>query len=86
MDLASNGMIVLLMDPIGQGERLQYDRYDENGTYMVGRTSREHTYIGQQCVLLGTNVARFILWDLMRAVDYLESLDISGRLGACALH
>jgi len=83
LDLAANGIIVLLMDPIGQGERFQYDLYDDNGTYMIGSCSREHTYIGQQCILTGSNVARFMIWDMMRAIDYLESLDIvdSSRIG-----
>ncbi len=76
MDLASNGIIVFLVDPIGQGERLQYDKWDENGNYLVGRTSREHTYLGQQCVLTGSSLAQYMIWDLMRAIDYLETLDI----------
>ena len=75
LDLVANGMIVLLIDPISQGERFQYDLYDEAGNYMVGRTTREHTYIGQQHILTGSNVARYMIWDLMRAIDYLESLD-----------
>lgn len=83
LDLANNGLIVLVVDPIGQGERLQYDRYEPDGTYSVGRITREHTYIGQQCVLTGSNLARYMIWDLMRAIDYLESLDIvdSSRIG-----
>lgn len=76
LDLVANGLIVLLMDPISQGERFQYNLYDESGNYMVGRTTREHTYIGQQCILTGSNVARYMIWDMMRAIDYLESLDI----------
>lgn len=34
----------------------------------------EHSYAGLQCTLVGANIARYFIWDLVRAVDFLESL------------
>ena len=76
IDLANNGLIVLIIDPIGQGERLQYRDYDENGKYELVSCTYEHTYLGEQLAVSGANIAGFMVWDLMRAVDFLESLDI----------
>ncbi|MCL2517890.1 MAG: alpha/beta hydrolase family protein [Oscillospiraceae bacterium] len=75
LDLIKNGMAAFAIDPIGQGERLQYDDFDENGNYNVGWTTSEHNYEGNQCAMTGANVARYMIWDLMRGIDYLETLD-----------
>ena len=68
--MARRGMIVLAYDPPGQGERSQY--WDAAaGKSRPGLGTREHTMAGQQCLLTGTNVARYEIWDGIRAVDYL---------------
>ena len=68
--LVKAGMAVLAMDSYGQGERCSY--YDEAcHRERIGRCTREHDYAGFQCMLLGDSVARYLLWDAMRAVDYL---------------
>ena len=70
--LVKAGMAVLAMDSYGQGERCSY--YDEVcHRERIGRCTREHDYAGFQCMLLGDSVARYLLWDAMRAVDYLVS-------------
>ncbi len=70
--IASSGLIVFVVDPIGQGERLSY--YDtELGTYLITPTVGDHQYAGNQCVLMGDSIARYFIADAMRAVDYLET-------------
>jgi len=73
IDLVNNGFIVLSVDPIGQGERMQY--YDKFlGRALIRGGIIEHSYAGFQNTLIGSNIARYFIWDLVRAVDFLESL------------
>lgn len=70
LNLVKKGFIVLAIDPIGQGERLQY--YDqEKGYSIVGNSTKEHSYPSVQVSLLGKSIARFFVWDGIRAIDYL---------------
>src|SRR5437867_757391 len=70
--LAQKGYVALAWDPIGQGERIQL--YDSDfGDSKVLRSTTEHTIIGIQCILAGDNLARYTIWDGMRALDYLLS-------------
>ena len=70
--LARNGYAVLAYDPVGQGERLQ--SWDAESKRFLSRAcGGEHSAIGHQCVLTGTNLALYRIWDGMRAMDYLES-------------
>jgi cephalosporin-C deacetylase-like acetyl esterase len=69
---ARNGFVVLTYDPIGQGERIQ--NYDPDfKQWKAGSSTTEHTVIGIQCLLTGQNLARYTVWDGMRALDYLLS-------------
>ena len=65
---ARRGFVVLVYDPVEQGER--YQKRD-------GRTSwsatREHDNIGIRALLLGESAAQVRLFDGMRAIDYLAS-------------
>ncbi len=70
--IASCGVIVMLMDPPGQGERHTYFEESIN-RLMVGGTCDEHEYLGKQSVLIGDSIARYFITDAMRAVDYLMS-------------
>jgi len=68
--LATKGFVALTWDPIGQGERLQI--YDEDlGESKVGDSTTEHTVVGTQCLLVGDHLARYTIWDGMRALEYL---------------
>ncbi len=67
-DLARNGFVVLAIDPIGQGERLQYW---ENGEPQQTICTFEHTHAGFPFVLMGASVARHFVWDAIRGFDYL---------------
>jgi cephalosporin-C deacetylase-like acetyl esterase len=69
---ARNGFVALTYDPIGQGERIQLYDPDLKGSKAKDST-KEHTIIGIQCLLTGQNLARYTIWDAMRAVDYLQS-------------
>src|SRR5690348_2375545 len=70
--LAVKGFVALTWDPVGQGERLQM--YDEDlRESKVGDSTTEHTVLGTQCMLIGDHLARYTIWDGMRALDYLLS-------------
>ncbi|MHC4332136.1 MAG: alpha/beta hydrolase family protein, partial [Planctomycetota bacterium] len=71
--LARQGYVVLIYDPIGQGERLQYP--DEDLKSRVGVGVREHLYAGNQQFLVGEFIGSWRAWDGMRALDYLLSRD-----------
>ena len=82
IELARNGFVVLSIDPIGQGERVQ--SYDPETGETARQSIREHTYLGQQCAVAGANLSRYMVWDMIRALDYLEGRpDVDGsRIGA----
>lgn len=70
ISLVRRGFVVLAFDPVGQGERTQY--YDpELGQSRVGGATTEHTLAGMQCLLTGTALACYFVWDGIRALDYL---------------
>lgn len=70
ISFVKHGMLVLAFDPPGQGERSEY--FDAAaGRSRVGIGTREHIQAGLQCLLTGTNFARYETWDGVRAVDYL---------------
>jgi dienelactone hydrolase len=71
ISLAKRGILVLAWDPPGQGERVQYpDASGQKSRFNDGGPG-EHTMAGIQCLLTGTNSARYFIWDGMRALDYL---------------
>ncbi len=67
--LARQGYVVLIYDPIGQGERLQYP--GENLKSRIGVGVREHLYAGNQQFLVGEFFGSWRAWDGIRALDYL---------------
>ncbi|MGA3323513.1 MAG: alpha/beta hydrolase family protein [Terriglobia bacterium] len=70
--LARRGYVAFTWDTIGQGERVQlYDPDLEAGK--ISESTDEHTDMGVQCLLLGDTLARYTIWDGMRALDYLLS-------------
>jgi len=83
-EIASSGLVVLCMDPVGQGERLSYMEYGYSAPLVPACTS-DHQYAGEQCLLAGDTITRYFIADAMRAVDYLQSrpeVD-SEKIGAC---
>jgi cephalosporin-C deacetylase-like acetyl esterase len=69
---ARRGYVCLTWDPIGQGERIQIYDPDFQDSQLAGSTT-EHTILGVQCLLAGDSVARYTIWDGIRALDYLVS-------------
>lgn len=68
--LALAGLIVLAIDPPGQGERYSYYEPALAGCTVECGTS-EHDYAGFQCWLAGDSIARYFVHDAMRALDFL---------------
>jgi cephalosporin-C deacetylase-like acetyl esterase len=77
--LVKRGYLVLSWDPLGQGERSQFwDKDTKKSRYNL--ICAEHAVMGNLAYLAGTNLARWEVWDGMRAVDYLLSRsDVDGR-------
>lgn len=69
--LARQGYVVLIFDPIGQGERLQYP--DEHLKPTIGVGVAEHLLAGNQQFLVDEFFGTWRAWDGMRALDYLLS-------------
>ena len=70
--LARRGYVSLAWDTLGQGERIQLYDEDLRGSKLV-RSTTEHTMQGIQCLLVGDSLARYTIWDGIRALDYLLS-------------
>ena len=67
--LARQGYVVLIYDPISQGERLQY--VNDQLQSEIGVGVREHLYAGNQQFLVGEFIGSWRAWDGIRALDYL---------------
>lgn len=67
--LARNGFVVLVIDPVSQGERMQL--VDPSGKFLTRGGTTEHTLLNAQATLLGTNLPAEELWDNVRGLDYL---------------
>ena len=93
--LAKRGYVVLTYDTIGQGERYQAVNprakvysdlpFDPAISLVSGRPNTlEHCLVGNQCFLAGINLARFVIWDGIRALDYLTSRpEVDGERIGC---
>ena len=86
--LALRGYLVISWDPVGQGERSQiWDAKAKKSRYNL--ICGEHAVMGNLAYLAGANLARWEIWDGMRAVDYLltradvdgERISITGTSG-----
>jgi dienelactone hydrolase/pimeloyl-ACP methyl ester carboxylesterase len=76
--LARLGYLVLIFDPIGQGERLQY--VDASWKPMRGTGTGEHNFAGIQQLLVDERFCAWRAWDGIRALDYLTSRnEVDGR-------
>jgi len=80
IELVLNGMVVFCIDPPGQGETQILPQRED-----VKRGTQEHSYIGLSCTLTGTNIARYFIWNIMRAVDFLNTLYFVNKekIGIC---
>ncbi|MDO9540977.1 MAG: acetylxylan esterase, partial [Kiritimatiellia bacterium] len=69
--LAAKGYLVLLYDPLSQGERTQYP--GKEGLAQPKGCCQEHNMMGNQMSLIGEFFGKWRLWDGIRALDYLLS-------------
>lgn len=70
--LVQRGYLVISWDPVGQGERSQFwNAKDKKSRYNL--ICAEHAVMGNLAYLAGANLARWEIWDGMRAIDYLLS-------------
>jgi dienelactone hydrolase len=83
--MAKNGVACFCYDPVGQGERRHF--FEADGKITFTGTTQEHNLMGVGSTLLGTSVARYMIWDGMRAIDYLQGRpDIDPkRIGAMGI-
>jgi hypothetical protein len=86
--LVGRGYVVISWDPVGQGERSQF--WDATaGRSRYNLVCGEHAVMGNLAYLAGANLARWEIWDGIRAVDYLltrpevdgERISITGTSG-----
>jgi hypothetical protein len=90
LNLVRKGFVVLAIDPVGQGERLE-SIDPATGVSALSTTSPtiEHAYAGAQLFLTGGSMARVMTWDGIRAIDYLltrpevdsDRIGVTGRSG-----
>ncbi len=86
--LVQRGYVVISWDPVGQGERSQFWNA-KAGKSRYNRICAEHAVLGNLAYLAGTNLARWEIWDGLRAFDYLltrsevdpERINITGTSG-----
>ena len=86
--LAGRGYVVISWDPVGQGERSQFWN-SAAGKSRYNLVCGEHAVMGNLAYLAGANLARWEIWDGIRAVDYLltrpevdgERISITGTSG-----
>ncbi|WP_260704091.1 alpha/beta hydrolase [Edaphobacter flagellatus] len=75
VSLARRGFLVLAIDPVGQGERMEHlDPATHKPLLQIGGTP-EHMADGLPVLLTGTNIGRYFIWDGIRGIDYLQSRD-----------
>ncbi|NOU96809.1 hypothetical protein GC093_26835 [Paenibacillus sp. LMG 31456] len=67
--LVNSGLIVMSLDPLGQGERFGF--YDPATKEAPMTSVTEHENVGRQCMPVGDSLARYMLHDAVRAIDYL---------------
>ena len=68
---ATNGFAALVVDPVSQGERVQFT--DSAGKRILRGSTTEHTLLNAGASLTGTSVVAWELFDNVRSLDYLAS-------------
>ncbi len=70
--LVLKGYVVLIFDPMGQGERSEY--FDaKTHKDLILECVDQHHYVGRPAFLTGWTLSGLRTWDCIRAVDYLVS-------------
>ncbi|MFH1071024.1 MAG: acetylxylan esterase [Candidatus Glassbacteria bacterium] len=71
LGLVQKGFVVLLFDPVGQGERCDY--FKEDGSLVTEQPVIEHTLLANPLFLMGKHLMAVRMWDAVRGIDYLVS-------------
>ncbi len=72
LGLVLKGYVVLILDPMGQGERSEYFDPDTK-KHLIGKAKDQHHYAGGPAFLADWTHPGTRVWDCIRAVDYLVS-------------
>jgi cephalosporin-C deacetylase-like acetyl esterase len=88
INYVKKGFVVLAFDPVSQGERLQY-LHKKGKKSLYNTPTKEHSYAGGQCFINGQSMAKYMIWDGIRSIDYLVSrvevdssrIGVTGRSG-----
>ena len=72
--LARRGCLALVLDPLGQGERLHY----LDPVPGISAVSHHHMYPAFHAPPVGESLARARIWDKVRAIDYLCAAGCAG--------
>jgi len=72
---AKKGLIAFAIDGLGQGDRqiLDYSKEFKARPLASNMPGGVHKSIGLQAFLSGTHSFNFMVWDIIRAIDYLET-------------
>jgi len=70
VSMARRGVLVLAYDPPAQGERFVVQKVPGRAPIVSGGVP-EHIAEGMQCLLTGSSLVAYEIWDGIRAVDYL---------------
>lgn len=69
LNLSRNGFVVLIFDPVSQGERKQFLLHDHPLT--PNKLCPEHNMLGNHMLLNGDSLCNWMAWDGIRSLDYL---------------
>ena len=70
--LAKQGFVVLMIDPVNQGERYQFTEAQKK-KYSI-HCCNAHNFQGKQLHLCGEYFGAWRAWDAVRGIDYLQTL------------
>jgi cephalosporin-C deacetylase-like acetyl esterase len=68
---ARRGIVTLIFDSIGQGERLEFYDSTLRSSWLGPKVQSEHTHLGNLLCLTGQHLANWMLWDAIRGLDVL---------------
>lgn len=71
-ELVEAGYIVFCPDARGSGERREWTKQTDDMLHLTGNT---HFEINNMAISLGQSMAGMLCWDLMRLIDYIETVD-----------